>query len=155
MAERKSVAIIGVGGEFPSSPTLERYWENIVNNINTSRRPPQDRWLLPPDAVYAPEVGAVDKVYSQKACFLDDEPDCSGISGLDLDPDFVQQLDPMFRLLLRVGRQTLSGLQTDKIKRPTSGVIIGNLALPSEKSSQLARHLLGQAFVEKLFVRFN
>ena len=151
MAERKSVAIIGVGGEFPSSPTLERYWENIVNNVNTSRQPPQDRWLLPSGAVYAPEIGTVDKVYSQKACFIDDEPDCSRIPGLDLDPEFVQQLDPMFRLLLRVGQQTLSDdLQADKIKRSTSGVIIGNLALPSEKSSQLARHLLGQAFVEKL-----
>ncbi|MCW8891986.1 MAG: beta-ketoacyl synthase N-terminal-like domain-containing protein, partial [Deltaproteobacteria bacterium] len=150
MAQRKSVAIIGVGGEFPNSPTLNRYWENIVNNVDTSRKPPEGRWLLSPDRVYDPQVGAADRVYSQKACFLEDETEVSSLPGLELDATFLASLDPMYRLLLRVGQQTLSGLQTDKLKRTSSGIILGNLALPSEKSSQLARYLLGQPFVEKL-----
>lgn len=150
MTPGQSVAIVGVGGEFPSSPTLERFWENIVNNVNTSRLPPDGRWLLPHDAVYDSQVGAPDKVYSRKACFLEDEVDTARIAGFDLDPSFLKTLDPMFRLLLRVGRQTVSDQLLDKINPVSAGIIIGNLALPSETSSQLARYLLGQTFVEKL-----
>lgn len=150
MTPGQSVAIVGVGGEFPSSPTLVRFWENIVNNVNTSRQPPDGRWLLSPDTVYDPQPGAPDKVYSRKACFLDDEIDTAEIPGFDLDPDFIRTLDPMFRLLLRVGRQTVSNDLLAKINTVNAGIIIGNLALPSETSSQLARHFLGQSFVDQL-----
>ncbi len=150
MLPDKSVAIVGVGGMFPNSPTLDRYWENIVGNINTSRRPPAERWLLPIDDIYDPEVGAADKVYSQKGCFLDDEADTGKIPGLDIDADFLADLDPMFRLLLRVGQQTITSVANDKIDRNRAGIIIGNLALPTEKSSALARNYLGRTFVEKL-----
>ena len=149
MVAEKSVAIVGVGGLFPNSPTLDRFWDNIVSNVNTSRQPPAGRWLLPVEDVYDPEVGKADKVYSKKGCFLDDENDPEAIPGLDIDPQFLAQLDPMFRLLLRVGQQTVaSGSGT--IERSRSGIIIGNLALPSEKSSALARHYLGRTFIEKL-----
>lgn len=150
MAPGKTVAIVGVGGEFPSSPTLERFWANIVNNVDTAREAPQGRWLLDPDAVYRPEIGAADSVYSRKACFLDEPEPAAPIAGLDLDPEYLQALDPMFRLLLRVGSQTFSDAAVRSLDRDRTGIIIGNLALPSEKASQLSRYLLGQAFIEKL-----
>ncbi len=150
MSAENSVAIVGVGGIFPESPTLGRFWDNIVANVNTSRQPPEGRWLLPVEDVFSPQVGAPDKVYSKKGCFVDTETDPQQIPGLDIDPDFLSQLDPMFRLLLRVGQQTLASVAAEKIKRGRAGVIIGNLALPSEKSSALAREYLGRTFVEKL-----
>ncbi len=150
MLPEKSVAIVGGGGMFPNSPTLDRFWDNIVSNVNTSRQPPEGRWILPTEDVFDPQLGKEDKVYSQKACFLDDELDSHSIPGLNIDPDFLAQLDPMFRLLLRVGQQTLESASETKINRSRAGIIIGNLALPSEKSSDLARHYLGQTFVEKL-----
>ncbi len=150
MLPEKSVAIVGVGGMFPNSPTLDRFWDNIVANVNTSRQPPNGRWLLPPEAVFDPQIGSADKVYSKKACFLDDEIDTAQIPGLDIDPKFLAELDPMFRLLMRVGQQTLASVATEKIDRSRAGIIIGNLALPSEKSSALARNYLGRTFIEKL-----
>lgn len=150
MLPEKSVAIVGVGGMFPNSPTLDRFWDNIVANVNTSRQPPKGRWLLPPEDVFDPQVGAADKVYSKKACFLDDEIDTLQIPGLDIDPGFLTELDPMFRLLLRVGQQSLASVAAEKIDRSRAGIIIGNLALPSEKSSSLARNYLGRTFIEKL-----
>ncbi len=150
MLPEKSVAIVGVGGMFPNSPTLDRFWDNIVANVNTSRQPPMGRWLLSPDEAFDPQVGAADKVYSKKACFLDDEIETAQIPGLDIDPDFLAKLDPMFRLLLRVGQQTFQAVAKEKIDRSRAGIIIGNLALPSEKSSALARNYLGRTFVEKL-----
>jgi acyl transferase domain-containing protein len=150
MTPGKTVAIVSVGGEFPDSPTLDRYWQNIVSNVDTARTPPADRWLLPPEQVYAPQMGAPDRVYSQKACFLAPESDSDPIPGSAIDPAYLAALDPMFRLLLRVGRQTLAATNLDDRIKARAGVIIGNLALPSEKSSALARYLLGQAFLESL-----
>ncbi len=96
MAPGKTVAIVGIGGEFPSSPTLERFWEHIVSNANTAREAPVGRWLLDTDSVYDPEVGAADKVYSRKACFLDDEDNRSLADGLDLSMVDLDELDPCF-----------------------------------------------------------
>ena len=66
MVAEKSIAIVGVGGLFPNSPTLDRFWDNIVANVNTSRQPPKGRWLLSPEDVFDPQVGLADKVYSKK-----------------------------------------------------------------------------------------
>lgn len=150
MLPGQTVAIVGVGGEFPSSPTLDLFWNTIVNNVNTAQLPPPGRWLVDADTVYAAGIGTADRVYSTKACFLDAEPDTSRIAGLDLDPLFLTQLDPMFRLLLRVGRQALPDEMAQRHDLGRAGVIIGNLALPSETSSQLARNLMGRTLTEKL-----
>ena len=146
----QSVAIVGVGGEFPASPTLDRFWDNIVHNVNTASEPPAGRWLLSADEAYDARVGVPDRVYSRKACFLDPATDTAEIPGLGIDAGFLARLDPMFRLLLRVGQQTLADVRGKKPRSGQAGIIIGNLALPSEKSSALARSFLGQTFVERL-----
>ena len=151
MKHGKSVAIVGVGGLFPMSPTLDRFWENITGNISTAGKPPEGRWLLEPEEIFDPQIGAADKVYSQKACFIDDEADVSTIPGLEIEPEFLAGLDPLYRLLLHAGHQAFSDAVVEKLDRERTGVIIGNLALPSEKSSALARETLGRAFEEKLF----
>ena len=150
MKHGKSVAIVGVGGIFPMSPTLDRFWETITGNVDTSRQPPQGRWLLDPDEAFDPAISAPDKVYSKKACFIDDENSTSSIAGLDLEAGFLSGLDPMYRLLLRTGHQAFSDGRIDELDRERVGVIIGNLALPSEHSSTMARDYLGRTFSEKL-----
>ena len=150
MKHGKSVAIVGVGGIFPMSPTLDRFWETITGNVDTSRQPPQGRWLLEPDEAFDSAIGAPDKIYSKKACFIDDEKDTSSIAGLDIDADFLSGLDPMYRLLLRTGHQAFSDGRIDQVDRQKVGVIIGNLALPSEHSSTMARDYLGRTFAEKV-----
>ena len=151
MKHGKSVAIVGVGGVFPMSPTLDRFWETIIGNVDTARQPPSGRWLLDADEAFDPTVGTPDKIYSKKGCFIDDETDPSSIDGLDIDADFLAGLDPMFRLLLRSGHQAFNDGRIDQVDRERIGVIIGNLALPSEHSSTMARNCLGRTFEEKLF----
>ena len=56
----------------------------------------------------------------------------------------------MFRLLLRTGHQAFSDGRIDQLNRERVGVIVGNLALPSEHSSTLAREYLGRTFEENL-----
>ena len=150
MKHGQSVAIVGVGGIFPQSPTLDRFWSTITGNVDASRQPPAGRWLLDADDAFDPTVGSPDKIYSKKACFLDDENDPSVIPGLTIDAGFLAGLDPMYRLLLRVGQQAFSDGRIDELDRNRIGVIIGNLALPSEQASAMARHYLGSTFAEKL-----
>ena len=150
MKHGKSVAIVGVGGIFPQSPTLNHFWENITANLNAARRPPAGRWLLDPDEVYAPEIGAADKVYSRQGCFIETGSSELCFDGLDLPENFLQRFDPLFHLLLHSGRQAFLDGVTANLKRERVGVIIGNLALPSEKSSAMARDTLGRTFAETL-----
>ncbi len=150
MAKHQAVAIVAIGAEFPGADSLARFWENVSSGHCAASEPPEGRWLLDVDEVYAPEVGKADHVYSRKACFLADEVDKRAIPGLELDADFLEALDPMFRLLLRVGHQTLKDARSKPFERSRAGIIIGNLALPSEKSSALAREFLGKTFSEKL-----
>src|SRR5210317_925427 len=121
MKHGQSVAIVGVGGIFPMSPTLDHFWETISGNVDTSRQPPQGRWLLDPQTAYDPAIGAADKVYSKKGCYIDDESDPSVIAGLDIAPDFLASLDPMFRLLLRAGHQAFRDGRIDQLDRQRVG----------------------------------
>ncbi|MEN8688332.1 MAG: polyketide synthase, partial [Desulfuromonadales bacterium] len=150
MKHGQSVAIVGVGGIFPMSPTLDRFWETISGNLDTSRQPPPGRWLLDPDTAYDPAIGAADKIYSKKGCYIDDESNPAAIAGLEIAADFLGGLDPMFRLLLRAGQQAFRDGRTDQLDRQRVGLIIGNLALPSEHASTMAREILGSTFAEQL-----
>jgi PfaB family protein len=150
MKHGKSVAIVGIGGIFPAAPTLESFWTNITTNITAAGLPPAGRWLLDPEEVYAPTRGAADKVYSQKSCFIETASTELCFDGLDLPTGFLERFDPLFHLLLHSGRQAFADGVTAQLKRERVGVIIGNLALPSEMSSALSRDTLGRTFAEQL-----
>src|SRR5262249_32050976 len=88
-----------------------------------------------------------DHVYCRRGCFIDDftlDP-----AGLDLPPDLVAGLDPLFHLTLLAGRHAWRSAKTDKLDRDRVAVILGNIALPTEKASALARACLGRTFAEK------
>ena len=150
MKHGKSVAIVGVGGIFPAAPTLENFWTNITANVTAARLPPVGRWLLEAEEVYAPTRGAADKVYAKKGCFIETKSSELCFDGLDLPTGFLERFDPLFHLLLHSGRQAFVDGVTTHLKRERVGVIIGNLALPSEMSSALSRDTLGRTFAEQL-----
>ena len=150
MKHGKTVAIVGVGGIFPKSPTLEHFWANITENVNAAQRPPEGRWLLNPEQIYDPEVGAADKVYSEKACFVETPLNQLNLDGLALPAELLAGLDPMFHLLLHAGRQAYRDGTGKPVDQSRVGVILGNLALPSEQSSAMAREYLGATFAEQL-----
>jgi len=145
-----SVAIVGIGGIFPDAPDLDRFWQNIISGHSAAREVPPDRWAVPADAVFAPETATRDKVYSRRGCFISAIPRIAPATGEAAIPP---GLDPLFHLLLHAGRQAFNDGITGPLDRSRIGVIIGNLALPSEKSSLLARELLGRTFEEKLLGR--
>ncbi len=151
MSLQDSVAIVGIGCTFPGSPTPERFWELISGAVSTAREVPTGRWALALEDALDPAVGAPDKVYSRRGCFIDPAEAQFDPAGLDIDPDLLNRLDPMFRLLLRSGRMAFDDGVTSGLDRSRVGVIVGNLCLPSEQASALARQILGRTFEERLF----
>ena len=66
------VAIVGIGGIFPQSPTLEHFWANIRDGLDTARAVPPGRWVLDPEDAFHPSAGTPDRVYSRRGCFIGD-----------------------------------------------------------------------------------
>ncbi len=99
-------------------------------------------------AAYDPAIARSDRVYSLRGCFLDEIP--LDPSVLDLPADLLAQLDPVFHLALHAGRQAFAVGVTHHLDRRRVGVILGNIALPTERVSALARAYLGRTLAEKI-----
>jgi acyl transferase domain-containing protein len=138
--KKQQIAIVGIGGVFPGGRNLDDYWDNILNARDLSREPPDGRWLLSPTECFSPGGPQPDKVYSRRACFVDDFD--VDLSGLHIKPELVASLDPMFRLLLQAGKNAWHDVNTETIDTSRTGVILGNIALPTEASSALADELI-------------
>ncbi|NJD36944.1 MAG: type I polyketide synthase, partial [Geobacter sp.] len=137
---KNSIAIVGIGGLFPDAPELAQYWDLIRGGRTAVREVPAGRWQVEPHLVYDPEVGKPDHVYSTKGCFLAETPNLPELDGMD----------PLFHVLVTAARRALDDAKTESLDRSRIGVIIGNLALPSETSSILARNWLGRSFEEQV-----
>ncbi|MGE3805181.1 MAG: beta-ketoacyl synthase N-terminal-like domain-containing protein [Gemmataceae bacterium] len=147
------IAIVGLGGIFPRAGTLDQFWGNIRAGVDAAREPPPGRWILPAADALAPEGPAPDRVYSTRACFIEGfrlDPD-----GLELEPSLLAELDPAFHLLLHAGRQAWRDGQTSRLDRQRVGVIVGNIVLPTEGASALARRVLGRTFLELLAAKLD
>ena len=153
MPSSSSVAIVGIGGIFPDAPDLARFWDNIRLAKSAARIVPEGRWHIPVEAAYHPEVGKADHVYSKHGCFIEEIPSLDTLSGLAPGFEPPAGLDPLFHLLIHAGKRAFDDGITEPLDRSRIGVIIGNLALPSETSAQFTRQLLGKTFEEKLLGR--
>ena len=141
MNQSPRIAIVGLAGRFPGSGAdLGRFWDIVRTATDCSREVPADRWLLPPEQCFDPRVANPDTVYSTRGYFLDPfEPD---IDGLGLPAELIAELDPLFHLILDVGHRAWKTAQTANVDRRKAGVILGNICLPTDKASDLARDFL-------------
>ncbi len=139
---------MAMGGLFPSAPSPERLWEQVLAGVDAAREVPPQRWLLDPHDAYDPAIARPDRVYSLRGCFLDDIP--LDFAGLDVPADLLAQLDPVFHLALYAARQAFASGVTRGLDRRRIGVILGNIALPTERVSELARAYLGRTLAEKI-----
>ena len=146
MGRDERVAIVGIGGIFPGSPDLGRFWANVQGGVAATREVPPGRWLLDPVDAFNPQVGLPDHVYSTRGCFVEGFE--LALEGLDLDPALVARLDPMFHLALHAGRGAWRDSRTDAVDRSRVGVVFGNIVLPTETASSIARDTLGLTFDE-------
>ena len=146
MKSRFRIAVVGMGGIFPGAPDLDRFWANIAAGVDASREVSRNRWVIDPARAHDSEIGRADKVYSTRGCFIEDFH--LDLRNLDLDLDVVAALDPLFHLALHAGRQAVEDAGLSENSRERAGVIIGNIALPTDSASKMAREILGQTFDE-------
>jgi len=144
------IAIVGIGGIFPGAMNVAQFWAHVAAGRSLSREVPAGRWPLAPEDVYAQKLTA-DKVYSTRGCFID-EFECD-VSGLSVSREEIAGLDPMFHLLLHAGRAAWRDTVTKDVDLKRVGVIIGNIALPTDASSAMTEEILGPLFEEKVLGR--
>jgi acyl transferase domain-containing protein/3-hydroxymyristoyl/3-hydroxydecanoyl-(acyl carrier protein) dehydratase len=132
------IAIVGMGGVFPGTPALADYWRLIEEGRDTCRPVPAGRWLLDAEAIRSTVPGAPDAVLTQRGCFIE-------------DPTLDGELDPMFQLLLRAGQAAFADARTGNLDRGATGVILGNIALPTAAASALGDEILAPLYEQKVF----
>jgi 3-oxoacyl-(acyl-carrier-protein) synthase/3-hydroxymyristoyl/3-hydroxydecanoyl-(acyl carrier protein) dehydratase len=143
------VAIVGMGGLFSQSPTLEQFWANIKNGIDTAREVPSNRWHISRSDAFHPAPGTKDRAYSTRACLIDEaDLDPNSLSPADRGP-----LDPLFRVLLQAGSQAWFDAVTTSLDHGRVGVAIGNIVLPTEIASRLTQTVFGSLFDARILGR--
>ncbi len=140
---KEQIAVIGMGGLFPGSKTLDEFWDNLVANKSLVTQSTTDDFGASPDIFYDPEKGKLDKCYSLRGGYVRDfyfDP-----KGYGLDADLLAKQPDQFQWSLYVARQALedSGYW-GKEYGDQCGVIIGNLSFPSKHS----RHVLSGIYAE-------
>jgi len=141
------IAVVGMAGLFPGAGNLDIFWQNIINKIDATAEVRPDRWNVEPDSMVAPDPQP-DKAYSKRCCLLTDfefDP-----ADIDLDKNLVSALDPLYHVVLHVGRALLAGIPNKSINRKRTGVILAAIALPTDSTSALTREILGAGLEDKL-----
>lgn len=147
MNQRSPIAVVGMGCVFPGAMDLAQFWRNIVGCVDQTREVPAGRWVMCPSRAHAEGV-APDRVLSTRACFVDDfafDP-----TGLGVDSRLIDQLDPLYKMVLHAGRDAWQCGMTASLDRARVGVILAAIALPTDGSSTITRHILGSDFAAKL-----
>lgn len=139
------IAIVGIGGVFPGADALDGFWRLIAEGGCAARQVPPGRWRLPEGEAHAADSPRPDKVASIRGCFVDHEalPAASG----------AEDLDPLFRIALAAARRAWSDARGAERSRERTGVIIGNIVLPTDHSSGLSEQVYARALEEALFGR--
>jgi len=152
MKDDEGIAVTGIGGLFPGAGDLRQFWASVRDGISASREVPAHRWALPVGEVYSPPPARPDKAFSYRGCFIEDSVIDEAIQKFcgDLPPELRKKLDSLYLITLAAGTMAFSDAVTSGLDLSKVGVILGNIALPTEKSSALAWEILGHTFEEKL-----
>ncbi len=148
MTAPERIAIVGMGGLFPPGVDPAGLWDLVRVGADAARDVPPDRWLLDPADALDPAAGAPDRVYSLRGCFLASVPRAEPVPGIPAD--VLARLDPVFHLTLHAGRLAWASAVTDTLDRHRVAVILGNIVLPTDGTSRLARAILGRTLAEQL-----
>lgn len=152
----QAIAIVGVGASLPGASGIDVFWSNVREGKCVAREVPPGRWPAEPASLYSPEIGRADHVYSTRGCFLD-SPSSPDLTGLDVDPDLLSRLDPVFALAVdvctRAWREAGPALAAPQRLKSRTGVILANIVLPTDAASRYTRQTLGAAFERRTFGR--
>ncbi|KAM9332642.1 phthioceranic/hydroxyphthioceranic acid synthase-like [Pholidichthys leucotaenia] len=119
-----SVAVVGIGCNFPGGEGLENFWKVLVNGRNCSVLIPKERFDL--SSWYDPDDTKPGKSRTAKAALID------GFNEFDhrffgISDNEVEQMDPQQKQLLQCAYRALenAGIPMEKASGTRTGVFIG------------------------------
>jgi 8-amino-7-oxononanoate synthase len=119
------IAIVGMGGRFPGSPTLAAYWDTIRLGRVCAAPVARERWRH--ENFYSPNgAREANRTYAQKMAAVEDvrsfAPEFFGLT-----PRRAKVMDPQQRLFLEAVRTALEdgGYATRAFPRARTGVFVG------------------------------
>src|SRR5579883_2526965 len=133
----EKIAIIGFSCLFPDANNPEEFWQNLIQQKDSTLSVGVEEMGVDPSVFYDPVKGLADKIYSLKGAFIRNfkfDP-----TGYNLPPEFLAGLDNTFKWSVDVAKQALqhSGYLGQKAVLSKCGVILGTLSLPTKGSNQL------------------
>jgi len=141
------IAVVGLGGVFPDAPDVPTFARNMLAGHSAVRDVPPGRWIVDPRHMVTTEF-TVDRAYARRGAFVesfDFDP-----TGLDIDAELLDRLDPLYRLSLAAGAQAWRDAVTTGLDRSRIGVALAAIALPTDASSAITREMLGSNFEQRL-----
>lgn len=129
------IAIVGIGAHFPGGPDLDSFWRLIRDGKSCAREVPAGRWPVDAAGISGAAEPQVDRVRSLRGCFLDDispPEDCGHLDGA-----LLEKLDPLFSLTLSCGIEA-ARRRRGLFNPERTGVILGNLVLPTDATSDIS-----------------
>ena len=117
------IAIIGMHGLFAQSPTLDHFWQNLLEGRDLITEIPPDRFDY--QTWYNPDPAAHDAIYCKWGSFIEDV-DKFDASFFGISPHEADWMDPQLRLLL----QSIYATSEDagyaaKMRGTNTGVFVG------------------------------
>ncbi len=122
-SQPSDIAIIGISTLLPKAENPERFWENILRQVDTITEIPSSRWDW--RLYYDPDPKARDKISSKWGGFLDDVPFDPMRFGIP--PKSLKSIEPLQLLSLEAVRRALedAGLAAGDFDHENTSVILG------------------------------
>ena len=117
------IAIVGMACRFPGAPSLEDFWQLLVDRVDAIRETPSSRWG---EELYDPKPGRPGKLATRWGGFLEDvELFDAGFFGISSRE--ASRLDPQQRIILETAYEALehAGLSVDRLSGSMTGVYLG------------------------------
>ncbi|MCW5698017.1 MAG: SDR family NAD(P)-dependent oxidoreductase [Bauldia sp.] len=121
------IAIVGMSGRFPGAATIDAFWSNIENGVDSVGPVPASRWDHA--SVYDPTPGIPGKTQCPDGGFLDDVESFDPLF-FNLSPNEATLMDPQQRLFLQEAWHALedAGYGGPHPSHARCGVFVGTVA---------------------------
>jgi acyl transferase domain-containing protein/3-hydroxymyristoyl/3-hydroxydecanoyl-(acyl carrier protein) dehydratase len=131
MTERfEPIAVVGRGCIVPGCDSPAALWSTVAQGLCQIGDPPAADWRVDMARVTSPEPGRYrpDQAWSVRGGYVSNlavriDP------AVELGPDLVEQLDPVFRWTLHAAGQALNGVK--RVAAERGGLVLGNLSYPT------------------------
>jgi acyl transferase domain-containing protein len=128
---REPIAIVGMGGSFPTGGDVASFWQSLVDGRDATREIPPERWSI--DRHYDPDAARRDTSYTRIGCFLPRLPEAD--PRWRIPPAALRTVDPGQLLVLRAAEEALADARFDAARwdRDRVGVMLAFLPYQGKK----------------------